>query len=78
VNTYEIVGVLGFVTNLIGNLMLTGKTRPGWLIRIISNILWGIYAIIIWPSAPSVLLNAVVFSIVNIIGWYRWAPEGDA
>ncbi len=67
----EGVGFAGFGTNVLGNLLLTYKNRHGWWVRIVSNGLWCAYAGTTqsWP----IIANAVVFSAINVHGWWKWS-----
>jgi nicotinamide riboside transporter PnuC len=66
----EVVGFAAFLTNVVGNLLLTRKHIAGWAVRLVSITLWGIYA---WDTAsPSLLANACTFFLINCYGWHHW------
>jgi hypothetical protein len=69
----EAIGFAGFGTNVIGNILLTAKSQHGWWIRIVSNGLWLTYAGV--TSSFAVTANAVVFSLINVYGWWKWSRE---
>jgi hypothetical protein len=39
----ELVGFAAFVLNVLGNVFLARKRLSGWLIRIVSIVLWGFW-----------------------------------
>jgi nicotinamide riboside transporter PnuC len=63
----------GFVTNVVGNMLLTRKSAHGWCVRIVSNLLWTVYA----GTAASLSMNVNhgVFFLVNVYGWWKWRRE---
>ncbi|KKM72272.1 hypothetical protein LCGC14_1422200 [marine sediment metagenome] len=71
----EIVGFLAFALNVFGNLLLAWKRIEGWIVRIASIVLWGIYAYQIW--SPSMIANAMTFFCINLYGWRKWADEAS-
>ena len=63
----------GFVTNVAGNLLIARKSQSGWWVRIVSNLLWTIYA---GTSASfSLNVNHAVFFVINVYGWWRWRED---
>lgn len=70
---HEAIGFAGFGTNVAGNMLLTSKNVHGWWIRIVSNALWLVYAGL--ASSFAVTANAIVFSGINVYGWWRWRRE---
>lgn len=75
VNLYivEAVGFAASVSNMYGNWLLARQSDRGWLVRIGSIILWGIYGAS--TSGISVMLNAVVFFGINIYGFRNWRKK---
>lgn len=71
----DVVGFVAFALNVVGNLMLARKSIYGWLVRLASITLWGVYALAI-TSGP-VGLNAVVFFGINCYGWYKWRRDRE-
>lgn len=69
----ESIGMAGFVTNVAGNMLLTRKNTHGWWVRIVSNLLWTIYAGA--EGSISVNVNHGVFFALNIYGWWKWRKE---
>lgn len=69
----EAIGFAGFTTNVAGNMLLTAKNPHGWWIRIISNALWLAYAGA--TSSLAVTANAIVFSVINVYGWWKWSRQ---
>lgn len=72
----ESIGMTGFVTNVAGNMLLTRKNKHGWWIRIVSNLLWTVYAGT--TASFSMNVNHGVFFVINIYGWWKWAREQRA
>lgn len=73
----EIVGIAAFVLNVVGNLLLARRSIRGWAVRIVSIVLWGVYAANI--LSLSLLLNAITFFGINCYGWWNWRRrEGHA
>lgn len=71
----EVVGFLAFITNVVGNLLLARKIIWAWPIRLVSIVLWGIYA---WNTAsPSLFANACTFFAINCYGWHHWHKHKD-
>lgn len=69
----ELVGVLGFVTNVWANILLARKSETGWAIRLIANVLWLAFGIAAFSFAN--ILSSVVFAGINVYGWRRWRRE---
>lgn len=69
----EIIGFLAFILNVVGTLLLAWKKRSGWVVRLVSIVLWGTYAAYIW--SPSLLTNACTFFMINCVGFYKWSPQ---
>ncbi len=66
----EAVGFLAFLTNVVGNLLLARKNIAGWIVRLVSIVLWGSYA---WnTTSASLLANAVTFFAINCYGFRHW------
>lgn len=70
-DTFTIVGWLALALNVWGIWDLSRQNVRGWLVRLLCNLTWGIYAFGVgaWP----LLANHAVFLVVNTIGWVRWA-----
>ncbi len=71
----ESIGIAGFLTNVAGNMLLAHKSQRGWGIRILSNVLWLVYAG--KTQSVAMLLNGVTFMGINIYGWVKWRRERD-
>ena len=67
----EIIGYGATVLNVVGNLMLTRFNLWGWIVRLLVNVLYVIYAAQIELGGPMVV-NHVVFMAINIEGWRQW------
>lgn len=69
----ELVGFAAFLSNVGGNLLLAWKSIWGWVVRLGSITLWGIYA---WDvSSPSMLANACTFFVINCVGVWKWRRD---
>lgn len=71
----EAIGWSAALLNVLGNLMLTGRDRKGWLVRLAVNALWLPYAFAVpaWPLAA----NHIAFAAINVAGWWRWRPRPE-
>lgn len=64
-------GWVAFALNVVGNLMLTGKTgAAGWLVRLLVNVLWIPYSL--QTRAWALLANHLTFMTINVYGWWKW------
>lgn len=73
---WHLVGWLAFALNVWGNVMLTTKSKSGWIVRLVCNLCWLPYAAL--TGAWALFANHVVFIGVNVLGWIRWSREEDA
>ncbi len=67
----EWIGLIAAITNIWGNLMLAGLRKSGWALRLVTNLLFIVYAAFTaggWPM----LLNHVAFLGINVLGWWKW------
>lgn len=64
------IGLASFATNVAGNLMLAKVSSRGWAVRIVSNLLWTIYAGT--TAAFWLNVNHAVFFVINVYGWWQW------
>ena len=69
----ESIGIAAFITNVIGNLLLARKSERGWWIRIVSIVLWFVYAQN--TSSVAMTLNAVTFFGINVYGLLKWRAD---
>lgn len=70
---YESIGWLALGLNIWGNLGLAKKNISGWIIRLLCNVAFIIYAYFfgVWP----LFVNHVIFAGVNIYGWLEWSKD---
>lgn len=69
----ELVGYAAFATNVAGNLMLAWQTIWGWVVRLVSIMLWFAYA---YSEADAPLIaNACTFFCLNLFGLWKWTRE---
>lgn len=66
----DIIGVLAFVLNVLGNLQLAYRSHYGWWTRLVAIVVWGVYAVVI--SNGPLLLNSLVFFGINSWGVWQW------
>lgn len=69
----EAIGLGGFVTNVLGNMLLAHKSQRGWGVRIASNVLWLVYAG--KHQSFAMAANGVTFMGINVYGWLKWRRE---
>lgn len=69
----EVVGLVGFVTNVWANLLIARKSESGWIVRLVSNAFWLAFGIA--ASSLANALNAVTFAGINVYGLARWRRE---
>lgn len=67
----EITGYVATALNVAGNLMLTRMNVWGWVVRLLVNVLYILYAVQIESGGPMVF-NHVIFVAINIEGWRKW------
>lgn len=65
------IGYLAFVLNVVGNLLLAHRNIGGWVVRLVTNVLWVAYALQVSDGGP-VALNHVVFFGINVYGFWKW------
>ena len=69
----EAIGFAAFLTNVLGNWLLAVKSERGWLVRIVSIVLWGVYG---WKTASfAMMANAVTFFGINCYGYRKWRKD---
>lgn len=67
----ELTGLLAFGLNVWGNMMLARLRTGGWIIRLLTNVVWVVYSLHTdggWP----LMLNHLVFFYINVDGWLAW------
>jgi nicotinamide riboside transporter PnuC len=67
----EWVGAVATITNIVGNLALANLKSRGWMIRLLTNVLFVVYSAHIWGGWP-MMANHLTFFVINIVGWYKW------
>ena len=66
----EAVGYAAYGLNVMGTCLLAYKSIWGWVFRVVSISLWGIYASEI-ESGP-MITNAITFFAINCFGLWKW------
>lgn len=69
----EAIGVVGFLTNVWANLLIARKSESGWIVRLVSNVLWLVFGVA--QASLANTLNAVTFAGINVYGLRRWRRE---
>jgi hypothetical protein len=64
---------LAFALNVWGNWLLAVKSERGWLVRIASIVLWGIYAG--QTASIAMTANSITFFGINCFGYWKWRKE---
>ena len=57
------------------NALLVWKSVWGWVVRLVSITLWGVYAFDV--DSPSMLANAGTFFCLNCVGWWKWRRDKE-
>lgn len=73
----EAVGYTAFIANVAGNLMLAKQNLWGWVVRLVTNVLWIGYAVNIEGGGP-MWLNHVAFFAINVYGFTEWKRKEQA
>lgn len=67
----EAIRYVATALNVTGNLMLTRMNVWGWMVRLLVNFLYIIYAVQIESGGP-MWVNHAIFVIINVEGWRKW------
>lgn len=61
-------------TGLLGSWYLSNKNRVGWLVSLVAQALWTVYAIGFqqWGFLPGIILQ----SVINVHGYRKWKRTG--
>lgn len=73
----DVLGVIGFLLNVWGNLLLTRRSRNGWWVRISSNVLWLLHSAMLRDVSVPVALNALTFLGINVYGLWKWRSSQE-
>ena len=69
----DFFGYFAVATNVLGNFLLARKSIHGWIIRIVSILLWGVYAV--GAASGPQLVNSILFFFINLYGLYFWKKK---
>jgi NhaP-type Na+/H+ or K+/H+ antiporter len=72
----ELIGIVGFVTNVWANLLIARKSERGWTVRLVCNAIWLTYSIFAFSIANG--LNSIAFAAINVYGLRKWRRERRA
>ncbi len=70
---WNIFGWVAAGLNVVGNITLATKSKIGWIIRIVVNILWLPYGV--YTAAWALCGNHMLFVAINCWGWWKWARD---
>ena len=68
------LSVIALAFSLVGNILINVKSRSGYVVWIISNLLWIAVNYIDHLNVPQVIMY-VTYIILNIWGLVRWYKE---
>lgn len=67
----DIVSVIATICSLYGNYLVIKKNKFGFVVWLISNILWILINFIGVLNISQVIMF-VIYGILNIYGWIKW------
>ncbi|HEV3059667.1 MAG TPA: nicotinamide mononucleotide transporter [Vicinamibacterales bacterium] len=67
---WEIFGWVAAILNVVGNITIATKSKVGWIIRIVVNVLWFPYGV--YTKAWALIANHALFVVINAWGWWKW------
>lgn len=70
---FEAIGILGFAANVWANLLIAQKSETGWIVRLVANVLWLAYGIVVFSVAN--IVSSITFAAINVYGLRRWQRD---
>lgn len=70
----EATGYFATALNVAGNLMLAKMSIRGWIVRMVTNVVYIVYALQISQGLP-VVANHVLFLGINAYGLWQWRRQ---
>jgi hypothetical protein len=67
---WNLFGWIAAMLNVAGNITLVTKSKSGWIIRIIVNLLWMPYGV--YTRAWALIANHLLFVAINAYGYWKW------
>lgn len=67
----EGIGYAAFMMNVAGALMLARMNVWGWVVRLVTNVLWVTYAMQVEGGGP-MWMNHIAFFGINLYGFRQW------
>ena len=67
---WNVFGWVAAILNVVGNITIATKSKSGWIIRIIVNLLWMPYGV--YTKAWALIANHALFIAINAWGWWKW------
>jgi len=61
------------VVGLLGMYMVTKKNGIGFIVLVLSSLLWLVYAITI--ASYGMIVSSVIYAIVEIVGYFKWKKD---
>ncbi len=70
------IGYTALALNVAGNLLLAHKNAAGWVVRLLTNVAWIVYAVQVESGGPMVL-NHLIFLGINLYGMRQWTTPSS-
>jgi len=70
----QAIGWAAFAMNVAGNLMLARLNVWGWIVRLLTNVAFIVYALQV-PGGGPMWANHVAFFAINIYGFRHWRKQ---
>lgn len=68
------ISVIALILSLLGNILINNKKKIGFIIWILSNIIWIIVNLISIPNYPQIIMY-LCYAFINIDGIIRWSKD---
>lgn len=70
---YDTIEFAAFVASILGTFLVIGKSRWGYAVWFVSNILWMVFAVSV--NAPWLCFTQGCFAGLSLYGFARWTRE---
>ena len=71
-----VLSLIAMATSLVGNILVNFKKRIGFIIWLVSNVLWILVNLFGELNVPQVAMF-IVYAGLNIDGYFRWKNKED-
>lgn len=71
----NVISALGMIFSIVGNILLAKKNVLGFWSFLLGNVMWIAYSLIFNPNV-SMIMQYVIFTVINIYGIYQY-KKGD-